>query len=439
MMNISRFFTFLLILITTAGFSSLAQADLNITITRGAVGATPIAIIPFAWHGRGQPPAKIAGIVANDLLRTGLFAPLPVGRLPQKPTRPGNIRFNQWTSIGVSDLVIGSLRGISPGQFKIRFQLFDTLQGEQILGYAFQVKTQQLRHAAHRISDLVYQQLTGQRGVFTTHIAYIQTQVRGGRIIKYQLVVADYDGHNPQVIFASSRPLAMPAWSPDGRYIAYVGYRTGTPAIYIQNLKTGQRKMVSDQPGLNSAPIFSPDGQNLAMTLTQDGSAEIFILDLKTHQLTQFTFASAINTGAAWIPNGKAIVFTSDRGGSPQIYIKYLSGGTAQRLTFDGHYNAGPTVSPNGNLIAFVHSGRSGFRIGLLNLQTGQPRILTDGPLDGSPSFAPNGTIILYSTYYQGKSVLATVSVGGRVKERMSGVENIGQPAWGPFSQQSVQ
>lgn len=429
----------LAILMLLSVCAASAQAALNITITQGAVGATPIGIVPFAWKGNtAQPPQKVGQIVANDLRRSGLFAPLPPGKMPQQPTQPGNVKFNAWSSIGVSDVVIGGVTETSPGQYSVRFQLFDTLQGQQLMGYTIRASKAQLRRAAHQISDLIYQKLTGQRGAFNTHIAYVSTKVEQGHVVRWRIMVAGSDGYNPHVIYSSPKPLSMPTWSPNGKYLAYVSFESGHAQIYLQNLATAKRELVSNAPGLNSAPAFSPDGRKLALTLSRNGNAQIFILDLATRKLTEFTYDSSINTGAAWMPDGKSIVFTSDRGGSPQLYVKSLNGGTAQRLTFNGNYNAAPAVSPSGGKVAFVHSGNgSAFHIGLLNLNSGQMQVLTNGPLENSPSFAPNGSMVIYGTYYHGKSVLATVSVDGQVRMRLSGPENVSQPAWSPFGNQA--
>lgn len=410
-----------------------AHAALNITITQGAVGATPIGVVPFAWTDKGPPPQRIGQIVADDLARSGLFAPVPPDKMPQQPTQPSQIDNTAWSKMGVGDVVIGGLESLGGGQYSVHFQLFDTLQNQQLLGYRFQAKIGQLRQAAHRISDLIYQQLTGQRGAFNTHIAYVSTKVENGRIARYRIMVADYDGHNAQVVYSSPKPLSSPAWSPDGKYIAYESFASGRPELYLQNLSTAKRELISDQPGLNSAPAFSPDGTQLAMTLTYNGHAEIFVMNLATHQLTQVTHDASINTGAAWMPDGKSIVFTSDRGGSPQIYVKTIGGGPAQRLTYDGHYNAGASVSPNGRKVAFVHEAGGAFQIAIMDLGTGQMQVLTRGPLDDAPSFSPNGAMIIYSTIYNGKKVLGVVSVDGRVRQRLSGPEYVSQPAWSPF------
>lgn len=441
MMVVSKKQLCLMMLVLGIFTSFVARADLNISITQGAVGATPIGIVPFGWHGpaNSKAPVRIGSIISHDLERTGLFAPLPLSKLPQRPTSPGGVEFDKWTSQGVSDLVIGSLTQTQPGQFSLSFQLFDTLQGQQIKGYRFTVGKSQLIQAAHYISNIIYQQLTGQRGIFTTRIAFVRSIIKNGRVSQYQLVVSDYDGQEAHTVYQSAQPIAMPAWSPDGHYLAYVSYTSNGPVLYLQNLKTGHRTVISDHPGLNSAPAFSPDGRELSMTLSKDGYAQIFILNLKTKKLSQFTSSPSINTGAKWLPNGQALLFTSDRGGSPQIYIKYLTGSSSQRLTYNGNYNAGVAISPDGNKIAFVHEGSQGFCISVMNLQTDDEENLTNGPFDGSPSFAPNGTMVLYSTHYQGKEILATVSMNGNVKARMAGAQNISQPVWGPFTQQSIQ
>lgn len=410
-----------------------AEAALNITITQGAVGATPIGIVPFSWTGSGQPPQRIGHIVADDLARSGLFAPVPTEKMPQQPTLPSQINNGEWSKMGVGDVVIGGIRSLGGGQYSVHFQLFDTLQSQQLLGYRFQANIGQLRQAAHRISDLIYQQLTGQRGAFNTHIAYVSTKVTNGRIDGYRIMVADYDGHNPQVVYSSPRPLSSPAWSPDGKYIAYESFASGHPELFLQNLSTAKRELVSNHPGLNSSPCFSPDGTRLAMTLTHNGHAEIYALNLATHQLSQVTHDPSINTGAAWTPDGKSIMFTSDRGGTPQIYVKSINGGVAQRLTYDGNYNAGAAVSPDGKKIAFVHEAGGAFQIAIMNLTTGQMQVLTRGPLDDAPSFSPNGAMIIYSTMFNGQKVLGVVSVDGRVRQRLSGPEYVSQPAWSPY------
>ncbi|WP_236717264.1 Tol-Pal system beta propeller repeat protein TolB [Acidihalobacter prosperus] len=430
-MLIRRLTVFLCLLLGLAWMP--AHAALNITITQGAVGATPIGVVPFGWSGTGQPPQRIGHIVADDLARSGLFAPVPPGKMPQQPTQPSQINNTAWSKMGVGDVVIGGLESLGGGQYSVHFQLFDTLQNQQLLGYRFQAKLGQLRQAAHRISDLVYQQLTGQRGAFNTHIAYVSTQVQDGRIQRFRIMVADYDGHDPQVVYSSPRPLSSPAWSPDGKYIAYVSFASGSPKLYLQNLATAKRELISGQPGLNSAPAFSPDGTRLALTLTHDGHAEVYVMNLATRKLTQVTHDPSINTGAAWMPDGKSIVFTSDRGGSPQLYVKTLDGGPAQRLTYDGNYNAGASVSPDGKKIAFVHQAGGAFQIAVMDLGTGQMQVLTQGPLDDAPSFSPNGAMIIYSTVDGGKKVLGVVSVDGRVRQRLSGPEYVSQPAWSPY------
>ncbi|MEJ2059160.1 MAG: Tol-Pal system beta propeller repeat protein TolB [Gammaproteobacteria bacterium] len=410
-----------------------AHAALEIRITQGAEGAQPIAVLPFQWTGQGKPPQDIAAIVNADLGRSGQFAPLTASRFPQQPATPAQIRFRQWRNAGVDNLAMGQLIPQAGGRYLVQFRLFDTLRGEQILGYSIPATASTLRQAAHQISDYIYEKLLGRRGAFNTKVAYVAvaTTPKGKR---YTLQIADADGYGPHNVLVSKQPIMSPAWSPDGQHLAYVSFETGHSVVYLQNISSAKREKIADYPGINGAPAFSPDGSRLALTLSKGGNADIYILNLRTRKLTQLTHSSAIDTSAAWAPDGKSLIFTSDRAGGPQLYRISASGGTPRRLTYQGSYNASPAVSPDGKEVAMVHAHQGRFVIAVQDVASGQMQTLTKGPLDDSPSYAPNGDMILYSAVDGGRGVLAAVSADGKVHQLLvlSG-EEVREPAWSPF------
>lgn len=393
---------FLKILVLTAWWLGIgaAHAQIALDITKGVGGSgIPIAIAPFG----GSAPENIAGIVAADLQRTGKFAPQP----PQ-------VRADYAVA---GQAAPGGSRG-----YIVQFQLTGA-QGGQLLNLSFDVPANQLRAVAHRISDLIYEKLTSEKGLAGTRIAYVAFG-HGA----YYLVVSDADGHNPQVILRSSQPIMSPSWSPDGSRLAYVSFEGRRAQIIVQDVYTGARRSVSAAPGINGAPSWSPDGRRLVFTLSQDGNPEIYALDLASQYPVRLTSSSSIDTEAVWLPDG-SIIFTSDRGGSPQLYRIGPGGGAPQRLTFQGDYNARPAVSPDGRYIAMVHRRGSRFYIAVLDLQTRQFRVLTAGGLDESPSFAPNGKAIIYSN---GRGV-ATVSVDGGASQDIALRGNARDAAWAPY------
>lgn len=426
----------LVVVAALAVVAGAARADLTIEITQGIQGALPIAIVPFSWDGAGTPPQDVSTIVANDLRRSGRFAPLPNSDLLAHPHQGSEVNFKDWRALNVENLLIGRVRAMGPDSFVVEFQLFDVFKGVQLAGYSIPANTANLRRTAHRVSDIVYETLTGQRGAFTTRIAYVVVLPKGTNKNRYRLQVADADGYAPQTILRSPQPLMSPAWSPDGTRLAYVSFESGKPQIFVQDVDTGKREVVSSHPGINGAPAWSPDGKQLAITLSINGNPDIYILNLATHHLRQLTHSFAIDTEATWAPDGKSIAFTSDRGGEPQIYRINLSGGPPQRLTFEGNYNARSEFSPDGKQLALVTRQGGQFRIGMLELATGLLRVLTDGSLDESPSFAPNGSMVLYATRAGGRGVLAAVSVDGRIHQRLvPQAGDVREPAWSPFEQ----
>lgn len=411
-----------------------AHSDLTIEITQGMEGAIPIAVVPFGGNdtaGAGQE--NVAAIISSDLSRSGRFAPLPDRDLVSHPTDIAQVQYQTWRMLNVDNLVIGKVDAASPQQYNVQFQLLDVFRGMQLIGYSFAASSDELRRVAHHISDLIYEQLTGEKGAFNTQIAYITT-TGTGTTKSYTLMVADSDGYNPQTILRSSQPLMSPAWSADGSQIAYVSFENKAAEIFLQDVATGARRKVASFKGINGAPAWSPDGQRLALTLSQDGNPEIYVMDLNSKALKRLTNSPAIDTEPAWSPDGKSIVFTSDRGGSPQLYRIAAWGGQPQRLTFDGKYNAGADFSPDGRKLAMVHGESGAYRIAVLDLDSGLFRVLTDGNLDESPSFSPNGSMIIYATEAGNRGVLAAVSADGRFRQRLSlQAGNVRAPVWSPF------
>ncbi|MGD2137410.1 MAG: Tol-Pal system beta propeller repeat protein TolB [Gammaproteobacteria bacterium] len=423
----------LLFLVTLGG---PVHAALTIEITQGMEGAMPIAVVPFGWQESGRAaPENIAAIIGADLNRSGRFETLPDSDLIALPTAAEQVKFHNWRMVNVDSLVIGQVTPAGADRYTVQFQLFDVLRGKQLLGYSFKAAARDLRRVAHHISDLIYEKLTGERGAFDTRIAYITT-TGSGENKQYTLLVADSDGYDPQTILTSQQPVMSPAWSPDGREIAYVSFEKKTAEIYIQDVATGSRRKLASFKGINGAPSWSPDGRRLAVTLSRDGNPEIYIMDLQGGGLRRLTNSAAIDTEPVWMPDGRQIVFTSDRGGGPQLYRVAVAGGRPERLTFDGRYNAGADISPDGRKIAMVHGANGAYSIAVLDLDTGLFRVLTDGRLDESPSFAPNGSMIIYATGEGNREVLAAVSVDGRFRQRLSlQAGNVREPAWSPYGQ----
>lgn len=416
--------------------SSNAMAVLNIDITGGTTGSIPVAVIPFQWVGGPRlADADVSAIITSDLARSGQFSPIPEKDMISKPQTPGQVDFQTWRVAGIDHLVIGSVQYLKNGNYQVQFRLFNVLKGQQSLGYSFTVDAKTLRYVAHRISDYIIQKVTGLGPAFDTRIAYITSKRTPDNKIVYRLQVADTDGYNAQTLLTSNQPIMSPAWSPDSTKIAYVSFESGRPAIYIHDINTGKREKIASFRGINGAPAWSPDGKELAMTLSKGGNPDIYIMDIKTRKLTQVTNHWSIDTEAAWMPDGKSLVFTSSRSGNPQIYQVDLDNpGHVKRLTFEGKYNANACVSPDGKEIAFVHGEGNNFRIAVLYLKTGIMQILTEGPLDESPDFAPNGSMILYASEENGRAVLAAVSIDGRHKQRLALSDGgVREPAWAPI------
>jgi TolB protein len=411
-----------------------ARAALTIEITQGIEGAVPIAVVPFGTGGnRYTPPENVSAIIAADLARSGRFAPLPEQNLVARPIDIGEVRFQDWRTLGVENLVIGSIEPAGAGQYRVQFRLFDVFRGRQITGYSLPASAEGLRYVAHRISDLIYEALTGQPGAFATRIAYVISESLNGKKT-HQLQLADSDGYNPKTLLSSPQPLMSPAWSPDGRKLAYVSFEKHRAAVFIQDIFTGKREELAAFAGINGAPAWSPDGRNIAVTLSRDGNPEIYSMRLSDKTLKRLTVGPSIDTEPVWSPDGRSIVFTSDRGGSPQLYRMPAQGGRAERVTFEGNYNASADFAPDGKTLAMVHGESGKYRIATLDLDSGLLRVLSDGSLDESPSFAPNGSMIIYATEAGHRGVLAAVSSDGRFRQRFSLQQgNVREPVWSPF------
>ncbi|MFO1311001.1 MAG: Tol-Pal system beta propeller repeat protein TolB [Burkholderiales bacterium] len=405
-----------------------ARAQLTIEIVGGAGTAIPIAIVPFG--GEAGFPLGISGIVGADLQRSGMFRLVNTDGITPRPVRAEDIQADVWKGRGADAVVVGSMQPLQDGRVEVRFALMDVVKRSLLTAMTYTVTPAQFRATAHKIADVIYEKLTGDPGVFSTRIAYI---TKAGP--RYQLLVADADGADPQAIVSSNEPLLSPRWSPDGTRIAYVSFEQKKPVVYVQNLANGSRQAVANFRGSNSAPAWSPDGKRLAVTLTKDGGSQVYVMGADGANAQRVMTSNAIDTEAAFTPDGGSLMFTSDRGGSPQVYRLNLGSGAVERLTFDGTYNVSPRPTPDGKSFVFVRRDGNRFQIAIQDLATRQMQILTSGPVDESPSLAPNGKLILYANDSGGRGALAAVSTDGRVKQRLvSAGADVREPAWGPYA-----
>lgn len=422
-----------LLLMLTGLMMTPAKAVLTIEITQGIDAGIPIAIVPFSWRGTPVPGESMTNVIEADLTRSGRFESIPRSDFLQQPHNDKEVRFKDWRLIKADALVVGSIEQMSNGQYDVKFQLLDVFKGRVLTGYRYTVDSSKLRNVAHLISDIIYEKLTGEKGAFNTKIAYVTVE-RTNKGKRYLLQVADSDGFNPQTILNSHQPLMSAAWSPDAKKLAYVSFEKRRSMIYLQRLSDGKRENIASFKGINSAPAFSPDGSKLAFVSSKDGNTEIYVLDLRSRAIRRLTNHHGIDTEPSWLPNGRGLVFTSSRSGQPQIYQMNADGSSVQRLTYSGKYNARPSVSGDGKLMTMISRAKGKYHVAVMDLRTKEVIPLTDTLLDESPSFAPNGRMVLYATEKGGKGVLAAVSADGRVRQSLRFLQgDVREPAWSPY------
>ena len=412
-----------------------ANAQLVIEITRGQENAVPIAVVPFGWESGNAAPFDVAQLVAADLERSGRFAPIDRKDMIDRPTAGDQIRFQDWRYLKSDFIVVGKLSPDGADRYSAQFELFNVLNGERLAGQQLTATSASLRAMSHRIADIIFEKLTGIRGAFSTRVAFVSAEGTPPNQ-QYTLIVADSDGENQQRIASSSEPIMSPAWSPDGQSLAYVSFESKASAIYVQTLRSGERRRVSARAGINGAPSWSPDGSTLALTLSRkDGDVDIYTLKLATQELKRMTFDPGIDTEPTWSSDGRKLYFNSDRAGGPQIYeIDVAQPERATRVTFEGTYNARPRMSPDGKRLAVVHLDGGNFRIATVDLQSRATRVLSNGRQDESPSFAPNGAMLIYATQDRGRGVLATVAVDGTFQQTLAASKgDVREPVWSPF------
>ena len=417
-----------------AALVNTVEAQLVVEITEG-IKRRPIAIVPFAWEGNTpEMPTDVSSIIAADLERSGRFRTIPEEDMLQKPTSGAEVDFDDWAMLDVEAVVVGRVRQTAENAYSVQFQLFDVYGRKQLVGYRIPASRGTMRRAAHRLADMIYEELTGIAGVFDTRVTYVTAEERrDGRL--YSLIVSDADGFNEYKIMESADPIMSPAWSPDSRRIAYVSFEGNRSSIFVQTLRTGNRVQVSSRAGVNGAPAFSPDGRQLVVTLSDaDGNLDIYTLDIATRQTRRITTHRAIDTEGSWSPDGRYIYFTSDRSGGPQVYRVAANGGSAERVTFEGSYNARPRISPDGEKLAMVHLQNGNYRIAVMDLDRKDLLVLSAGRQDESPSFAPNSDTLIYATRTGRNGVLESVTADGLIRQRLqSGDGDVREPVWSPF------
>lgn len=409
------------------------HAQLRLDITQGVRDAVPIAVVPFGGQAEGGAN-DIAAVVSNDLRMSGRFAPLERRDMVSRPTSGAEIRFEDWRLLKSDFVVVGRVELDGAG-LAVNFELHNVRTGASLLAQRLPSTEKGLRATAHRIADLVFERLTGIPGAFSTRIAYVAVDGKPPAQ-RYRLIVADADGHNPRTVLESREPIMSPAWSPDGQNLAYVSFESKVSAVYVQQLATGQRSRVSARAGINGAPAWSPDGRKLALTLSRDGNLDIYTLELATQTLTRVTSDEAIDTEAEWSKDGQSLYFTSDRAGNAQVYqVRLDEARRAERVTFTNSYNARPRMSPDGKQLALVTLDRGGYRIGVMDLASRNLRVLTNARQDESPSFSPNGAMVIYATREGGRGALAFASSDGAFQQRLSSDQgDVRDPAWQPFT-----
>ena len=418
------------LLVATCLLVAVWPAEAQFRVEVSGVGMTQLPIAVAAFRGEELSPQKIGAIVQADLERSGQFRGLEAsGPAMDELSRP---ELTQWRQKGADSLVTGSVSRLADGRFDVRFRLWDVARGQDLGGQSYAVTPGDLRQSAHRVADFIYEKLTGERGVFSTRIAYV-TKV-GAR---FNLWVADSDGENAQSALTSPEPIISPAWSPNGAQLAYVSFESRKPVVYAHEVASGKRRLLANFRGSNSAPAWSPDGRTLAVTLSLDGGSQLYVIDAAGGEPRRLAQSASIDTEPAYAPDGRSIYFVSDRGGSPQIYRMPASGGSAERVTFTGSYNISPALSPDGRWLAYISRVNGAFKLHVMELASGNTTSITDTGADESPSFAPNSRLIVYATQNQGREALMTTTVDGKLKARLAGQGgDIREPDWGPFQKQ---
>jgi TolB protein len=417
-----------LLSLSAAGLlASTAPSFAQFRVEVSGVGLTQMPIAVATFRGEAQAPQKIGAIVKADLERSGVFRGVDTGGLiADESTRPD---LAQWRQKGADALVTGSVTPLADGRFDVRLRLWDMVRGQDLGGQSYAVTSGDLRLSAHRISDFVYEKLTGEKGIFSTRIAYV---TKSGT--RFTLWIADSDGENAQSALASPEPIISPSWSPNGTQLAYVSFESRKPVIYAHDVSTGKRRLLANFRGSNSAPAWSPDGRQIVATLSRDGGSQLYVLNSNGGEPKRLTQSSSIDTEPAFSPDGKYIYFVSDRGGAPQIYRMSATGGNAERVTFAGNYNISPAISPDGRWLAYISRIGGAFKLQVMELAGGAVTQITDTSADESPSFAPNSRLIVYATQQQGKEALMTTTLDGKIKARLAGASgDIREPDWGPY------
>ena len=433
-----RFYSIFMVMLMLAWGAS-ARAALDLELTRGVVDAMPIAVLPFT--STSAPDAHLLStVLRDDLQHSGYFRVLKQDAVSSKDT---NMDWQKWRSLKLNAVVMGHFETMADGRYRVSFSLYNvfataTKQSSPsalLLQQSFISDRAGLRSLAHHIGDLIYRQLTGERGIFSTKIAYILVDQHKP---EYTLAVADMDGHNEQVMLRSSEPVMSPTWRPDGRALAYVSFEQKRARIYEQDLLTGQRKVLSDATGINGAPAYSPDGQQLALVRSTTGYPKLYLMDLQRHHVRQLTTGWSIDTEPCWAPDGKGLYFTSNRGGQPQIYYVDLATDQSRRVSYEGRYNSTARITPDGTALVMLHRMTNVFGIALQSLENGAMMVLTQSYDSQSPALSPNGKMVLYAAHFAKRAVLAMVSTDGRVQLRLPARSlDVREPAWSPFLQSS--
>lgn len=436
-----------LLTVMVLAYNAHAENSLDtIIIDRGVDEPIRIAVVPFAIDVNSAANAAAlndlpnpSDIVAFDLARSGQFDPMAKENMLSLPARSSEVFYRDWRILRTAYLVIGRVEALRNDSMRMSFELYDVAGRRQLQAREYLIGVDQWRDAAHQIADIIYAEITGVRGAFSSKIMYVLAQNAGTPDARYRLEIADADGQRARTLFSSPQPILSASWAPDGQRVAYVSFETGRPSIILQDVDGPYREQLTAFRGINGSPVFSPDGRHLAMVLSRDGDPEIFTMNLQTRKLRRITRHRAIDTEPSWSPDGERLIFTSDRGGRPQIYQVELATNFVERLTFVGDYNARARLLPDGQHLVFVHRRDGVFHIAWQDLERDNILVLTQTNLDESPSLSPNGSMLIYATQYQGRGILGVVSIDGRVKYRLpSSVGDVREPAWSPFLQNVV-